>query len=107
MLPTDAISKIIEAPVTTASQNLFWPCVARNGPGGGPFGFHLVATDLDGRATEFVLPLIFISNELAAPPKVVSGKIIVDQIAATPNFAAASAEWLSTAAARKDRRVAQ
>jgi hypothetical protein len=108
MLPTDPISKIVDPPVVaSASQNLFWPCVSGNGPGGGPFGFHLVATDLDGRAIELVLPLIFISNELAAPPKVVSGKIEVDQPAATKYFAAARKAWLTTDPARKGRRVAQ
>jgi hypothetical protein len=107
MLPTDAVSRIDDPVVGAASQNLFWPCVSGNGPGGGPFGFHLVATDLDGRAIEFVLPLIFISNELAAPAKVVGGKILVDQPAATKYFVAARKEWLTTQAARKDRRVAQ
>lgn len=55
-------------------QMLFWPAV---GAGNKPpfFKFRMQATDLDGNPVQFELPLIFMSNSMASPRKVVAGKL--------------------------------
>jgi hypothetical protein len=47
-------------------QMLFWPATG-SGPNPTPFRFRMQATDLDGRAIDFDLPLIFMSNSMASP----------------------------------------
>lgn len=101
--PTDWPSQIQNTASSPpeVSQNMFWPCV-----GSRPFGFHMVATDLDGRTVEFVLPQIFISDELAAPAKTDNGQITVDQGKATPFFKVAQDAWLAKDGERRDWRKA-
>ncbi len=82
------------------NQLLFWPCV-----NGQPFEFQCVATDLDGRAIRFGLPLIFMDNTLAGPQKPKNGKLEPDFDTAESKAKDAYDAW--HAPARSGRRVAQ
>lgn len=81
-------------------QTLFWPCV-----GGEAFAFRCVATDIDGRASQFELPMIFMDNTMASPRDLVGGKLVPAFPAAETNAQAAQAEWLANGP-RADRRIA-
>jgi hypothetical protein len=61
---TTVVTPSLDDPATEPSsvlgtQSGFWPHVA-----GQPFRFHCVATDFDGRESEFSLPLIFVGNDV-------------------------------------------
>jgi len=80
-------------------QLLFWPCVA-----GAPFRFACSATDLDGRNTQFDLPMIFMDGSRASPRE-------QKGLWLAPAYDAAEAFALKTQAAwrkpeRSDRRIA-
>ncbi|HKX41758.1 MAG TPA: hypothetical protein VJO99_11405 [Burkholderiaceae bacterium] len=99
----------IDPPESAASaiggfgQTLFWPCV-----GGQAFAFRCVGTDIDGRRSQFELPMIFMDNTLASPRSLVKGKLVADNAAftaASVNAGVAQNEWL-TNGARADRRIA-
>lgn len=87
------------AAIGSHGQSLFWPCV-----GAAPFGFRCVATDIDGRRTQFELPMIFMDNSLASPRTLSGGKLLPDFAAAEAHALAARAEWLTVNAARAGRR---
>lgn len=84
---------------STFTQRLFWPCVD-----GQPFAFECVGTDLDGRAVQFELPMIFMDNTLASPRKKVGNKLVADFITAENNAVLTQQAW--TDPARAGRRVA-
>ena len=92
--PTDPASR-----TSVNDQRLFWPCV-----NGVPFAFECVGTDLDGRATKFGLPMIFMDNTMASPRTLSGDMLVPDFAAAETNAALARAEWLDPA--RAGRRVA-
>ncbi len=98
-LPTSGASAI-----GTFDQTMFWPCV-----GGQPFGFRCVGTDIDGRRTQFELPMIFMDNTLASPRKPkgtgANRTLVADFPAAEAAALAARNEWLANGA-RSDRRTA-
>ncbi len=81
-------------------QRLFWPCV-----NGEPFNFECVGTDLDGRAVQFDLPMIFMDNTLASPRNLVGSRLVADFATAESNADLTQKAW--TDPARAGRRVAQ
>lgn len=80
-------------------QLMFWPCVA-----GAPFRFACSATDIDGRVTQFSLPMIFMDGSHACP-RAVSGQWLTPDFPAAETFAeSAQKAWRD---APVDRRRAQ
>jgi hypothetical protein len=82
-----------------SDQRLFWPCV-----NGAPFEFQCVATDLDGRAIRFGLPMIFMDNTLASPRLLQGSTLVADFVSAETNAEIARNAWRDPA--RAGRRVA-
>jgi len=72
------------------SQRLFRPSV-----NGQPFAFQCSATDLDGRAVQFELPMIFMENTLASPRAVQGNRLVPNFDLAEKNALVARAAWLA------------
>jgi hypothetical protein len=88
-----------ESVITTYNdQRMFWPCVNKT-----PFHFQWVATDLDGRAIRFSLPIIFMDNTVAAPHQPSGSTLVPNYQKAEEHAANALAAWRDPL--RADRRV--
>jgi hypothetical protein len=83
--------------VKSLGQTMFWPHV-----NGQPFRFQCAATDLDGRAVQFELPMIFMDNTLVNPGPLSTAP---NYAKAETNAQTARADWISPA--RAGLRVAQ
>lgn len=83
----------------SAKGMLFWPYVNN-----APFRFECLATDLDGRAIRFSLPMIFMENSLTNIAKMEAGKRVPDYPAVENNVFDAAKAWRDPA--RKQERTA-